>query len=57
MKLVAEDNIRITPDVMTGGAGGSEINDALMGTILKGMITGKGPGLPGTQPSPAPAVK
>ena len=37
MKLVATDNIQITPDVMvTGGAGGT--TEALMGTMLKGML-------------------
>jgi len=37
LKLVASDNIRITPEVMVGG-GGSGMTDALMGTILKGML-------------------
>ena len=37
MKLVATDEIQITPDVMvSGGAGGT--TDALMGTMLKGML-------------------
>ena len=37
MKLVATDNIQITPDVMvSGGAGGT--TEALMGTMLKGML-------------------
>lgn len=36
MKLVASDAIRITPEVMVGG--GSDMTDALMGTILKGML-------------------
>ncbi len=37
MKLVATDNIQITPDVMvSGGAGGT--TGALMGTMLKGML-------------------
>lgn len=37
MKLVATDEIKITPDVMVnGGAAGS--TDALMGTMLKGML-------------------
>jgi len=36
MKLVSEKNIRITPEVMVGGS--SSINDALMGTMLKGML-------------------
>ena len=36
MKLVASDAIRITPEVMVGGS--SDMTDALMGTILKGML-------------------
>ena len=36
MKLVASDAIRITPEVMVGS--GSDMTDALMGTILKGML-------------------
>jgi hypothetical protein len=36
MKLVAEKNIRIAPDVMVGGS--SSVSDALMGTMLKGML-------------------
>ena len=37
MKLVATDNIRITPEVMvSGGSGG--VTEALMGTMLKGML-------------------
>ncbi len=36
MKLVAEKNIRITPEVMVGGS--SSTSDALMGTMLKGML-------------------
>ena len=37
MKLVATDNIQITPDVMvSGGVGGT--TEALMGTMLKGML-------------------
>jgi uncharacterized membrane protein YqiK len=36
MKLVSEKNIRITPEVMVGGS--SSVNDALMGTMLKGML-------------------
>jgi hypothetical protein len=36
MKLVAEKNIRVTPDVMVGGS--SSATDALMGTMLKGML-------------------
>jgi len=37
MKMVAADQIDITPDVMSGGAGAG-MTDALMGTILKGML-------------------
>jgi uncharacterized membrane protein YqiK len=37
MKLVASEEIDITPEVMTGGAGAG-MTDALMGTILKGML-------------------
>ena len=37
MKLVADKRIQITPDVMVG-SGGSGMTDALMGTILKGML-------------------
>ncbi|MCX5635217.1 MAG: SPFH domain-containing protein [Planctomycetota bacterium] len=36
MKLVAENNIKVTPEVMVSGSSG--INDALMGTMLKGML-------------------
>ncbi len=36
MKLVSENNIRITPEVMVGGS--SQVDDALMGTMLKGML-------------------
>ncbi len=38
MKLVAADNIKITPEVMIGGGGGAGVTDALMGTMLKGML-------------------
>jgi regulator of protease activity HflC (stomatin/prohibitin superfamily) len=38
MKLVSESDIRITPEVMVGGSQGSGMTDALMGTILKGML-------------------
>lgn len=41
MKLVAEDNIRITPEVMVGTSNGSGATDALMGTLLKDMINKK----------------
>lgn len=37
MKLVSMENINITPEVMVGG-GGSGMTDALMGTILRGML-------------------
>ena len=37
MKIVALENIKITPDVMVGGQGGG-MTDALMGTVLKDMI-------------------
>ncbi len=40
MKLVASDRVKITPDVMIGGAGGG-VTDALMGTMLKGMLKQK----------------
>jgi uncharacterized membrane protein YqiK len=36
MKLVADNNIKVTPEVMVSGSSG--INDALMGTMLKGML-------------------
>jgi uncharacterized membrane protein YqiK len=39
MKTISENNIRITPDVMvSGGGANSGTTDALMGTMLKGMI-------------------
>ncbi|MCJ7692183.1 MAG: SPFH domain-containing protein, partial [Sedimentisphaerales bacterium] len=41
MKQVATDNIQITPDVMVGGGEGG-MTDALMGTILKGMLNKDG---------------
>jgi uncharacterized membrane protein YqiK len=37
MKLVATEEVKITPDVMVGGPGGG-MTDALMGTILKDML-------------------
>ena len=37
MKIVAQDNIKITPEVMVGGSEG-KMTDALMGTILRGKI-------------------
>jgi regulator of protease activity HflC (stomatin/prohibitin superfamily) len=38
MKVVAESNIRITPEVMVGGSSGKGMTDALMGTVLRGML-------------------
>ncbi len=38
MKLVATENIQITPDVMVTGSAGSGTTEALMGTMLKGML-------------------
>ena len=40
MKLVAAEGIGITPQVMVGG-GGAGMTDALMGTVLKGMLKEK----------------
>ena len=37
MKLVEAGRIRITPEVMVGGAGAG-MTDALMGTVLRGML-------------------
>ncbi len=37
MKVTSETGVRITPDVMVGSPG-SGMTDALMGTILKGML-------------------
>ena len=37
MKLVTENGIDITPDVMVGGGDG-KMSDALMGTILRGKL-------------------
>ncbi len=37
MKLVESGKIRITPEVMVGGAGAG-MTDALMGTVLRGML-------------------
>jgi regulator of protease activity HflC (stomatin/prohibitin superfamily) len=37
MKLVESGQIRITPEVMVGGAGAG-MTDALMGTVLRGML-------------------
>ncbi len=39
MKLVAENNIQITPEVMVGGSGKDGMTDALMGTILREKIS------------------
>ena len=38
LKLVAQGNLNITPAVMVGGSSGTGMSDALMGTILKGMM-------------------
>ena len=43
MKLVATENIDITPNVMVTGSSGSGMTDALMGTILKGMVNSEEP--------------
>ncbi|MDD5459296.1 MAG: SPFH domain-containing protein [Phycisphaerae bacterium] len=40
MKIASERGIKITPDVMVGGTAGGA-TDALMGTILKGMLNGE----------------
>jgi len=40
MKLVQAGGIRITPEVMVGGAGAG-MTDALMGTVLRGMLDKK----------------
>ncbi len=37
MKVASETGVKITPDVMVGGPG-SGMTDALMGTVLKGML-------------------
>jgi regulator of protease activity HflC (stomatin/prohibitin superfamily) len=41
MKLVEAGKVRITPEVMVGGAGAG-MTDALMGTVLRGMLDKKG---------------
>jgi len=38
MKLVESGEVRITPEVMVGGGNGAGMTDALMGTILRGML-------------------
>jgi len=43
MKLVEAGRIRITPEVMVGGAGAG-MTDALMGTVLRGMLDKKSSG-------------
>jgi regulator of protease activity HflC (stomatin/prohibitin superfamily) len=40
MKLVEAGKIRITPEVMVGG-GGAGMTDAMMGTVLRGMLDKK----------------
>jgi hypothetical protein len=43
MKLVASEGIDITPEVMVGGSSTAGMTDALMGTILKGMVNSVAP--------------
>ena len=43
MKLVAAQDIRITPEVMVGGAESGGMTNALMGTILKDMLKTSSP--------------
>ena len=43
MKLVAAEQIRITPEVMVGGSESGGMTNALMGTILKDMLKTKAP--------------
>jgi len=43
MKLVADRNISITPQVMVGGAESTGMTNALMGTILKDMLKTQSP--------------
>jgi len=40
MKLVAENNIKITPEVMVGGSSKDGMTDALMGTIMREKLSG-----------------
>jgi hypothetical protein len=40
MKIVAENNIKITPEVMVGGSSTSGMTDALMGTIMREKLSG-----------------
>ena len=44
MKIISENNIKITPEVMVGGSSANGMTDALMGTILRGkLVEGKRP--------------
>ncbi|MCP4456394.1 MAG: hypothetical protein GY809_33475, partial [Planctomycetes bacterium] len=52
MKLVSTENIDITPTVMVSGSSSSGITDALMGTILKGMVNAEDPIIPKPAPKP-----
>lgn len=40
MKIVAENQIRITPEVMVGGSSTGGMTDALMGTIMREKLSG-----------------
>ncbi len=52
IKLVASENIDITPNVMVSGSTSAGMTDALMGTILKGMVNSDA-AIRVTQPSTA----
>ena len=52
MKLVSTEQIDITPTVMVSGSSSSGMTDALMGTILKGMINEEDPVIPLKKPTP-----
>lgn len=43
MKIVAENQIRITPEVMVGGSSKEGMTDALMGTIMRDKLSGGNP--------------
>lgn len=53
MKLISTAEIDITPEVMVSGSSSSGMTDALMGTILKGMINAEEPIL--KKPAPEPS--
>lgn len=38
MKIISENDIKITPEVMVGGSSANGMTDALMGTILRGKL-------------------